>query len=120
VLELYKNHLEKVNNICGANRNCQYYPCHYDGQVCLWCFCPFYPCNDENYGELIKRKDGSTIWSCMSCSWVHKPEIACEILKEILLITHTKSNKEAIEIFNNHKLILEIREKIINKYSDKD
>ncbi|ABR56514.1 cysteine-rich small domain-containing protein [Methanococcus aeolicus] len=116
MLELHENHLKKVFNLCGANRDCEYYPCHYDNQVCLWCYCPFYPCNDEEFGELITRKDGTTIWSCMNCGWVHRPEVASEILKEILKITNDKNIDDAVNIMDNHELMLKIREKVKKKY----
>jgi threonine-phosphate decarboxylase len=30
----------------GSNRECNYYPCHFESQDCTFCFCPFYPCQD--------------------------------------------------------------------------
>ena len=30
---------------------CPYYPCHFEGQSCEFCYCPFYPCGDESLGE---------------------------------------------------------------------
>jgi len=61
-------------------KSCEYYPCHFDGQDCSFCFCPFYPCLIyETGGELKNEK----IWSCMNCEFVHKKEIAEEI-KNIL------------------------------------
>jgi Zn-finger protein len=115
MIELAKKHLKKVLRICGANRNCQYYPCHFDGQVCLWCYCPFYPCEDEELGEMIKRKDGTEIWSCMNCVWVHKPDVACEILREILELTKNKEIDEAVEMLDNEEIIMKIKENVEKK-----
>ncbi len=60
--------------------DCSYYPCHFEGQDCSFCFCPFYPCLIYETGGEMK---GNAIWSCMKCSLVHKPEIVQE-LKSIL------------------------------------
>ena len=114
MIELAKKHLKKVLRVCGANRNCQYYPCHFDGQVCLWCYCPFYPCGDEELGEIIKRKDGTEIWSCMKCVWIHRPDVACEVLKEILELTKDKKIDEAIEMLDNDE-ILRVKKSVENK-----
>ena len=115
MIELAKKHLKKVLEVCGTNRNCEYYPCHFDGQVCLWCYCPFYPCEDKNFGEWIERKDGTRVWSCMNCYWIHKPEVACEVLREILEITKDKSIDEAIELLNNKEMLLKIKDKVLKK-----
>jgi hypothetical protein len=115
MIDLAKDHLKKVLTICGANRDCEYYPCHFDGQCCLWCYCPFYPCEDDELGEWIQRKDGSKVWSCMNCHWIHKPEEACEVLKEILELTKDKGLDESIELLDNRELVLKIKEKVKNK-----
>lgn len=115
MIDLAKNHLKKVLSLCGANRDCEYYPCHYDCQSCLWCYCPFYPCEDTDLGEFVKRKDGSLIWSCMNCKWIHKPEIAAEVLKEITEITKNKKIDESIEYIDNRELLLNIKKKVEEK-----
>lgn len=48
---------------------CKYYPCHFEGQDCSLCFCPFYPCLFYKFGELKGK-----IWSCVRCEWIHKKE----------------------------------------------
>ncbi|HIP17430.1 MAG TPA: hypothetical protein EYG76_03910 [Methanothermococcus okinawensis] len=116
MIDLAREHFEKIIKLCGANRDCQYYPCHFEGQVCLWCFCPFYPCYDDELGEFITRRDGSKVWSCMKCPWIHRPEIACEVLKEILEITKDKNISNALNILNNHEnIMMEIMRKVRNK-----
>ncbi|WP_456417556.1 cysteine-rich small domain-containing protein [Methanocaldococcus sp.] len=116
MIELAKNHLRKVLETCGANRNCKYYPCHFDEQVCLWCFCPFYPCEDYELGEYIERKDGSKIWSCSKCFWIHRIDVTVEILKEILNLTKDKEIDKGLELLNDHKLMLKIKDKVKEKY----
>ena len=74
--ELSRNHYEKFLNgevAHGPNRECEFYPCHWDGQYCDFCYCPFYPCGDSSTGgEWIKGKD---IWNCKECTWPHQKEV---------------------------------------------
>ncbi|APH38373.1 aminotransferase class I/II-fold pyridoxal phosphate-dependent enzyme [Methanohalophilus halophilus] len=59
----------------GANRACPYYPCHFKGQDCTFCFCPFYPCKDERTGgRWICRSSGGKVWSCEKCGLVHRKQ----------------------------------------------
>ncbi|HID19354.1 MAG TPA: hypothetical protein EYP28_00210 [Methanophagales archaeon] len=80
------NHLKKIleaKNIVGPDETCDYYPCHFAGQDCTWCFCPFYPCEDEQTGgEWVKTKEGGRIWSCSDCFWMHKSEVAKALMEE--------------------------------------
>ncbi|MEA2075984.1 MAG: cysteine-rich small domain-containing protein [Euryarchaeota archaeon] len=80
------DHLKKVledKKLVGADETCDYYPCHFTGQDCTWCFCPFYPCEDEQTGgEWVRKKDGSRIWGCSDCYWIHHSEVAKELLAE--------------------------------------
>ena len=89
--ELSRNHYEKFLNGeigHGPNRECDYYPCHWDGQYCDFCYCPFYPCGDSSTGgEWIK---GKNVWNCKECTWPHQEEaVNCirgpleEILEEV-------------------------------------
>ncbi|AKB75749.1 L-threonine 3-O-phosphate decarboxylase [Methanosarcina lacustris Z-7289] len=65
----------------GGRKTCEYYPCHFEGQNCTFCFCPFYPCeNEKTGGKWIKRSRGGRVWSCVDCHLVHKTEIAQKIL----------------------------------------
>jgi len=78
-------HLKKVledKKIVGPDETCDYYPCHFTGQDCTWCFCPFYPCEDEQTGgEWVKKKDGGRIWGCSECYWIHNAEVANALLE---------------------------------------
>lgn len=62
----------------GSNRSCKYYPCHADGQDCMWCYCPFYPCLDDKTGgrTKISSRTGKEVWTCIDCWWIHKGEVA--------------------------------------------
>ncbi len=79
------DHLKKVlrdKELCGPYEQCEYYPCHFTGQDCTWCFCPFYPCEDEHVGgNWVEKEDGSRIWGCSKCYWIHDPKVAKELLE---------------------------------------
>ncbi len=65
--------------------DCEYYPCHFEGQDCTFCFCPFYPCEDERTGgEFVRKATGGRIWSCAGCSIIHRGEIADAVLKALM------------------------------------
>jgi Zn-finger protein len=65
--------------------NCEYYPCHFEGQDCTFCFCPFYPCNDERTGgKQIQRTTGGSVWSCAGCRLIHRGDIGEKTLKELM------------------------------------
>ncbi|MCZ7391975.1 MAG: threonine-phosphate decarboxylase CobD [Candidatus Methanoperedens sp.] len=65
--------------------DCEYYPCHFEGQDCTFCFCPFYPCEDARAGgELVKRSTGGTVWSCAKCSIIHSGDIADKVLSALM------------------------------------
>jgi Zn-finger protein len=82
-----RNHFYKICKegkwvLLGANKECEYYPCHFMGQDCTWCFCPFYPCKDNKTGgEWVKTEKG-VVWGCSNCYWIHKPEVAKEICEK--------------------------------------
>ena len=57
--------------------NCPYYPCHHlPEQDCTHCFCPLYPCKDEELGRFVRTKRGKRFWSCIDCKLVHLPNVA--------------------------------------------
>jgi glycerophosphoryl diester phosphodiesterase len=60
-----------------GKENCQYYPCHhFPDQDCTHCFCPLYPCRDEELGRFVRTKKGKRFWSCINCQLVHRPHVA--------------------------------------------
>lgn len=72
---LSNNHYEKFLNDKiknGPNLECEFYPCHFEGQYCDFCYCPFYPCGDSSTGgSWIKNK---CVWNCKECTWIHEKE----------------------------------------------
>jgi adenosylcobinamide hydrolase len=55
---------------------CPYYPCHFPGQRCDYCYCPFYPCKDETLGQWVNGSHGGKVWNCSRCTLLHTPENA--------------------------------------------
>jgi threonine-phosphate decarboxylase len=65
--------------------DCEYYPCHFKGQDCTFCFCPFYPCEDTRTGgKLISKSTGGTVWSCIDCRLIHDGKIAEKVLEALI------------------------------------
>ena len=83
------DHLKKVlkdKKLVGPDETCDYYPCHFTGQDCTWCFCPFYPCEDEQLGgRCLESKAGGHVWGCSRCYWIHDSEVAEELLRQFKL-----------------------------------
>jgi adenosylcobinamide hydrolase len=78
---------------------CPYYPCHFEGQRCDFCYCPFYPCGDETLGHRVKSSSQpGTVWNCADCTLLHEPEIA-DYLREHpeASLRELKSLKKRIE-----------------------
>jgi len=55
---------------------CPYYPCHFPGQACDFCYCPFYPCRDESLGQWVESASGGKVWNCATCKLLHETETA--------------------------------------------
>lgn len=113
---LSQNHYEKFLNgevPHGPNRECEYYPCHYDGQYCDFCYCPFYPCGDSSTGgEWIK---GKNVWNCKECMWLHeKDSVEClrEPLENIL--------EEVEDLKSKKKTLLKLRRACLLKNNPND
>jgi len=56
--------------------NCPYYPCHFEGQSCDFCYCPFYPCRDVSLGQWASGSNGCRVWNCARCTLLHEPAVA--------------------------------------------
>jgi len=84
-IDIHVNEAIKYNKIIGQRKDCKYYPCHFDGQDCTWCFCPFYPCQDgiTGGGLTIGVISGKLVWGCGRCQWIHRHDVASFILKNI-------------------------------------
>jgi len=60
---------------------CPYYPCHFEGQRCDYCYCPLYPCLDPELGQWVESKTGGRVWNCSMCTLLHTRK-AADYLKE--------------------------------------
>jgi len=60
---------------------CTYYPCHFAGQRCDFCYCPFYPCKDETLGQWVESSTGGRVWNCARCTLLHEPAVADYVKK---------------------------------------
>jgi len=67
----------------GPDLGCEYHPCHFAGQDCTFCYCPFYPCNDTDLGYDIESRKGRSIWECTNCLLIHRPEVGKFTMSEI-------------------------------------
>ncbi len=88
----------------GPNLECEYYPCHFMGQDCTFCYCPFYPCGDGSTGGYWIKDKG--VWSCQECEWIHEEDtIKCvkkgldAIIKEVEDLN--KKKKELLKLRRN-------------------
>ncbi|WP_164997920.1 aminotransferase class I/II-fold pyridoxal phosphate-dependent enzyme [Methanolobus psychrotolerans] len=83
--------------------SCEYYPCHFTGQDCTFCFCPFYACKEEKTGgKWIESSTGGQVWSCEHCTLLHRPKVAKMVLDVLMADGDTDENirrawKEIIE-----------------------
>ncbi|WP_406661541.1 aminotransferase class I/II-fold pyridoxal phosphate-dependent enzyme [Methanolobus sp. ZRKC3] len=76
-----------------SRENCDYYPCHFHGQDCTFCFCPFYPCDDERTGgKLIDSAAGGKVWSCEFCNLLHQAHNAKKVLEALMNEGDTDEN----------------------------
>ncbi|MCC7554197.1 MAG: precorrin-3B C(17)-methyltransferase [Methanobacteriaceae archaeon] len=86
----------------GPNSECEFYPCHYEGQSCDFCYCPFYPCGDSSTGgKWIKEKG---VWNCKECLWIHEKE-TIDCVKEPL----RKIINEPEDLKKSKKQLLKLR-----------
>lgn len=67
----------------GPDTSCDYHPCHFSGQDCTFCYCPFYPCNDTDLGEMLVGKRGNEVWACSDCLFIHRQDVCRFVMSEI-------------------------------------
>lgn len=51
----------------------------------------------------------------MKCNWIHNPEIASEVLKEITELTKDKKINDSIEFIDNHEILMNIKRRVEEK-----
>lgn len=68
----------------GSNLGCEYHPCHFQGQDCTFCYCPFYPCMDERYGfDLYRPKFKDHVWDCERCHLIHDTDVCKHVMSRM-------------------------------------
>jgi adenosylcobinamide hydrolase len=72
--------IEYPRESCGKGR-CEYYPCHFEGQDCTYCYCPLYPCEDPELGEWIRSSRGYPVWTCKDCTILHRKKAVDHLAK---------------------------------------
>ncbi|HTY46553.1 MAG TPA: cobyric acid synthase [Methanomassiliicoccales archaeon] len=99
---------EVKGGIAGPNRTCEYYPCHFEGQDCTFCFCPLYPCMDTELGKMVIGRKGDPVWSCMECHFTHRGEVATDLKARLehepMVPASPERNHEILaEMSKNHR-----------------
>lgn len=84
--------------------SCPYFPCHEDMEDCKQCYCDFYLiCPNISQGILggywLTRADGSKVWACEKCNYVHKKKIANHIKKNPDNLSKAELLKQIIEMY---------------------
>ncbi|MDR0767765.1 MAG: aminotransferase class I/II-fold pyridoxal phosphate-dependent enzyme [Methanosarcinales archaeon] len=65
--------------------SCEYYPCHFEGQDCTFCYCPFYSCQDERGGgKFVQSSKGGQVWSCVDCYIPHIQPVVEKMLEGLM------------------------------------
>jgi len=100
----------RKKELLGKNELCKYYPCHKNLEDCTFCYCPFYPCEDESTGGkyIMSKNTKKKIWSCSKCIFPHIKENAENILKGLIAFDAEFSSI-------SRKRLLELRKEILKK-----
>lgn len=72
-----------MSDVLRINKACEYYPCHLGLEDCTFCWCPFYPCKDEERGKYVRTKKGQRVWDCSGCNWIHQKDVVDRIFEII-------------------------------------
>ncbi|MDO5861773.1 MAG: cobyric acid synthase [Thermoplasmata archaeon] len=75
----------------GPDLKCDYHPCHFTGQDCTFCYCPFYPCGDEDLGNMLTGKRGNEVWACSDCLFIHREEVCRFVMDEVARLGITEA-----------------------------
>jgi len=80
--------------------DCKYYPCHYEGQDCTFCYCPLYPCKDETLGKWVKGE----VWDCSDCTIMHDKNLVKMLKIGIFNEVHKQQTIQLLKIRKRFKL----------------
>ena len=78
------------------NKDCEYYPCHFKGQNCLFCYCPLYfiGCDGLGSPKFIENRNGVRIKDCSNCVFPHKKDSYVKIVKKLTEYVNSKDGKD--------------------------
>ncbi|MBO8181703.1 MAG: hypothetical protein H0Z28_02785 [Archaeoglobus sp.] len=86
----------------GPSFECKYYPCHFSGQDCTFCYCPFYPClNYDMGGEIKLTSEGKFVWSCQDCWLIHDKKFAEDVILALSRFPRQRLVEEDWFFFNS-------------------
>ncbi len=96
---------EEVERGCiGSDLDCPYYPSHFVGQDCTFCYCPFYPCEDTIFGKFKTSKRGKEVWDCSDCLFIHRSDVVKFVMNSVRKVGIDDCNDQNIkEIFSEAK-----------------
>lgn len=80
----------------GSNKECPYYCCHFQDQDCTFCYCPFYPCEDEDLGGWLVGRRGNTVWNCSDCLLIHRTSVCKYITDRVAELGIEDSSDERL------------------------
>jgi histidinol-phosphate aminotransferase len=110
LLRALKNILSSASKINSPvpMAECSFRPCHFEGQDCRICFCPFYPCLDNlTGGKYVRGRLGGKVWSCADCTWIHRKEPVDKIISEFNSRRLDPISSDSCEILGLRRRVLE-------------
>jgi threonine-phosphate decarboxylase len=107
LLRALRNVLTSFSKVYSNSSRCDQRPCHFAGQDCRLCFCPFYPCLDNfTGGGFVAGEKGGMVWSCEGCTWIHRREVA-DLVTKLLARTNIRSS-DPERVLSVRKSVLEV------------
>lgn len=78
--------------------------CSFEGQVCNFCFCPFYPFREKaTGGRWVETKQSFFVWDCSCCEIIHREEV----VKKLISIGITDSKAEVSKLKRGWNIVLQ-------------
>lgn len=95
-----------------TNESCEYYPCHFEGQNCMFCYCPFYNKDCSKFGKprfVECKSNGIKLKDCTYCDYPHIEEnyqammdmLTEEVTKRVTEGSIVKKNLKVVAVRDN-------------------